>query len=121
MRNHCSGRVWVFRRNRSIGFSRCRIALCESIRFIVEQYVPRSQIHCASFWQGSDQTFRILRKAKSSSYGNWINRRRLLPQPRNKDSATRRINFLLADDEAPRFQGPLVALVAMLKRGWRDV
>ncbi len=34
-----------------IGFSTCRIALCESIKYIAEQYVMRLQIDCASFCQ----------------------------------------------------------------------
>src|SRR5258708_1724592 len=42
-------RALVFGENQMIGFSTCRIASCESITYIAEQYVMRLQIDCAAF------------------------------------------------------------------------
>jgi hypothetical protein len=47
--NHCNGGRLVFGEKQNDWISTCRIASCESIRYIAEQYVLRLQIDCASF------------------------------------------------------------------------
>jgi hypothetical protein len=62
--NHCLDEGLVHRKNRHEWNSTCRIALCESTRFIVGQYVPKLQRDCASFWQWNNRKFRVVSKAK---------------------------------------------------------
>ena len=65
----------VFRRNRYDWVPTCRIASCKSTRVIAGQYLVKLQRDCASFWQRNNRKARVLLRAKSTAYANWMKTR----------------------------------------------
>ena len=104
--NHWFGQGFVFRRNRYDWVPICRIASCESTRLIAGQYLLKLQRDCASFWQKNNRKSRVLSRAKSTAYANWMKTR-----PRLFRHSARRASGLVPDRWLVEFE-----MVAFMSR-----